>query len=72
MTTGLLFVAIQGFRFELGGRELFTILAKSIGQQGGPSPCLCPSTPVSDTEISKGIKLVKFLYLLLFQAGFFV
>jgi hypothetical protein len=35
MTTGLLFGGFQAFRFGLRGRELASMLAKSMGQQGG-------------------------------------
>lgn len=35
MTTGLVFGGFQGFRFGLRGRELGSMLAKSMGQQGG-------------------------------------
>lgn len=35
MTTGLLFGGFQGFRFGLRGRELISMLGKSMGQQGG-------------------------------------
>lgn len=35
MTTGLLFGGFQAFRFGLRGRELMSMLSKSMGQQGG-------------------------------------